>query len=97
MKLSMCEQRPCGKVADLFVVMQRAYSEDPQSKFILTICTSPDAALVLTEDYQIKDIERFCTSSIEFGILMVDPTFSLGEKNVHNWVPKQWYSRFLEK
>lgn len=51
---------------------------------ILSLRTSPDAAVVLAEDYQIKDIERFCTSSIElnFGILTVDPTFFLGEFDV---------------
>ena len=82
MKLSMCEQGPSGEVADLFVVMQRAYSEDPQSKYICTICTSPDAAVVRAEDYQIKDIERFCTSSIEFGILMVDKDSALPALNL---------------
>ena len=28
------------------------------------------------EDHQISDLVRFCTSSTEFGILTVDPTFS---------------------
>ena len=62
MKLSMCGQGPSGEVDELFVVMQRAYREDPESKFIHTIHTSPDAAVVLAEDYQIKDVERFCTA-----------------------------------
>ena len=78
-KLSIGGQGPSGEVDELFVVMQRAYSEDPQSKFIRAIRTSPDAAVVLAE---IKDIERFCTSSTDFGILAVDPTFSLGEFDV---------------
>ena len=73
---------PTGEVDDLFVVMQRAYSEDPQSKFIRSIRASPDPAIVLAEDFQINDLERFCVSSAEFGILTVDPTFSLGEFDV---------------
>ena len=51
MKLSIGGQGPSGEVDELFVVMQRAYSEDPQSKFIRAIRTSPDAAVVLAEDY----------------------------------------------
>lgn len=37
-------QGPCGKVDELFLVMQRAYSEDPKSKFIHL---SPDTAVVV--------------------------------------------------
>ena len=44
-----CE--PTGEVDDLFVVMQRAYSEDPQSKFIRSIRASPDPAIVLADDF----------------------------------------------
>ena len=77
-----CDCGPTGEVDDLFVVMQRAYSEDPQTKFIRSIRASPDPAIVLAEDFQINDLERFCVSSAEFGILTVDPTFSLGEFDV---------------
>ena len=73
---------PSGEVDDLFVVMQRAYSEDPGSKFIRSIRAAPDPAIVLAEDHQIADLVRFCTSSTEFGILTVDPTFSLGHFDV---------------
>ena len=62
--------------------MQRAYSEDPGSKFIRSICAAPDPAIVLAEDHQIADLVRFCTSGIKFGILAVDPTFSLGQFDV---------------
>ena len=73
---------PSGEVDELFVVMQRAYSEDPGSKFIRSIRAAPDPAIVLAEDHQIADLVRFCTSSTEFGILTVDPTFSLGNFDV---------------
>ena len=58
--------------------MQRAYSEKPSSKFIRSIRAAPD----LAEEYQIADIERFFTSSTGFGILTVDPKFSVGQFNV---------------
>ena len=66
---------------DLFVVMQRAYSEEPSVKFIRSIRTT-DPAIVIADDVQIKDLVRFCTSNAEFGILTIDPTFSLGEFDV---------------
>ena len=65
---------PSGEVDDLSVVLQRAYSEDPGSKFIRSIRAAPDPAIVLAEDHQVADLVRFCTSSTEFGILTVDPT-----------------------
>ena len=66
---------------DLFIIMQRAQAEDPSSQFIRSI-RAIDPAIVLADDTQITDIVRFCTSNIEFEILTVDPTFSLGEFNV---------------
>ena len=66
---------------DLFVVMQRAHTEDPASKFIRSI-RATDPAIVIADDIQITDMVRFCTSNVEFGILTIDPTFSLGEFDV---------------
>ena len=57
---------------DLFVIMQRAHTEDPSSQFIRGIRTAPDPAIVLTYDFQLKDVVHFCTSSTgEFCILIV--------------------------
>jgi len=75
------KKRPGGSTVeydDLFVVMQRAHAEDSTSKFIRSI-RATDPAIVVTDDIQITDMVRFCTSSIEFGIPTIDPTFSLGE------------------
>ena len=66
---------------DLFIIMQHAHAEDPTSQFIRSI-RATDPAIVVADDIQITDMVRFCTSSIEFGILTVDPTFSLGEFDV---------------
>ena len=68
---------------NLFVVMQRAHTEDPSAQFIRGIRTAPDPAIVLACDSQINDMVCFCTSSTaEFCVLTIDPTFLLGEFDV---------------
>lgn len=68
---------------DLFVVIQRAHTEDPSAQFIRGITTAPDPAIVLAFNFQVNDMVRFCTSSTsDFCILTIDPTFSLGEFDV---------------
>ena len=62
---------------DLFLIMQKAHTEDPSSQFIRAIRTAPDPAIVLSSDYQINDMVRFCTSTADISILTVDPTFHL--------------------
>ena len=62
--------------------MQQAQAEDPSSKFVCGIRAVPDPAIVVADDCQLNDMNRFCTSNPEFGILTVDPTFSLGEFDV---------------
>ena len=70
-------------VADeLFVVMQHAYAQDTMNKFIRDIKMAPEPAIVLADDQQLADLQCFCTSSLDFGVLMVDPTFSLGDFDV---------------
>ncbi len=44
--------------------------------------TAPEPAIVLADDRQLQDLVRFCTSSFDFGVLTVDPTFSLGAFDV---------------
>ena len=68
---------------NLFVVVQRAHTEDPSAQFICGIRTAPDPAIILAYDFQVNDMVRFCTSATaEFCVLTIDPTFSLGEFDV---------------
>lgn len=67
---------------DLFVVMQKAHTEDPSSQFICAIRTAPDPAIVLADDNQMHNMVAFSTSSSEFCVLTIDPTFSLGNFDV---------------
>ena len=78
-----CSGASAGSDADnLFVVMQWAHSEDPASKFVRGVRTIPDPAIILADNCQPYDMNRFRTSHSEFGILTVDPTFSLGKFDV---------------
>ena len=43
---------------------------------------APEPAVVVATEHQLQDLARFCTSSFEFSILTVDPTFCLGEFDV---------------
>jgi hypothetical protein len=67
---------------DLFIVMQKAYSDDPLHKFIRAVNAAPEPAIVVSTNSQLKDLARFCTSSFEFSILCIDPTFNLGDFDV---------------
>lgn len=67
---------------DLFVVMQKAFTEDPYRKFIRAVNAAPEPAVVVATNQQLQDLARFCTSPFEFSVLTVDPTFSLGEFDV---------------
>lgn len=67
---------------DLFIIMQRAHTQDPVHKFVRDVKTALEPAIVLAEDQQLKDLVRFCTFPFDFSIFTVDPTFSLGEFDV---------------
>lgn len=67
---------------DLFIMMQKAYTEDPANKFVRAVNAAPEPAVVVTTDRQLHDIARFCTSPLEFSPLTLDPTFCLGEFDV---------------
>ena len=62
--------------------LQRAYAQGTTNKFIRDIKMAPEPAIVLADDQQLADLQRFCTSSLDFGVLTVDPTFSLGDFDV---------------
>ena len=64
---------------DLFVVMQRAHTENPSAQFIRGIRTTPDPAIVFVYNFQVNDMVQFCMSSTaEFCVLTINQTFSLG-------------------
>lgn len=58
------------------------WKEDASKQFIREIRTLCEHAIVVGRDRQLIDLVRFCTFDEEFGIMTVDPTFSLGEFDV---------------
>ena len=66
----------------VFTVMQQAKLEDHMGRFVHDCRPSPDPAFVLSRDWQLDDLVRFCTMSGNFSILTVDPSFNLGDFDV---------------
>ena len=67
---------------EIAVVMQRAHMEDSSKQFIRELKALRELAIIVAHDRQINDLVRFCTYQHEFGVLTVDPTFSLGDFDV---------------
>ena len=72
----------CSSSDNFAVVMHYAFLEDSNNLFIRDVKTLREPAVVVCYDRQLEDLVRFCTDSEEFGILNIDPTFSLGDFDV---------------
>ena len=82
-KTTQASGHPTNLTADaLFIIMQRAHTQDPTHKFVRDIKTAPEPAIVLAYDQQLEDLVCFTTSSFEFSIVTIDPTFTLGDFDV---------------
>ena len=66
---------------ELTIVMQKAFMEDNSKQFVREMKTLREPAIIVSLDRQLDDLTRFCTDE-KFGILTVDPTFSLGAFDV---------------
>ena len=64
---------------ELSIVLQKACMEDGSRKFIRAL---HEPAIIVARDRQLTDLIRFCTLQEQFGVMTVDPTFSLGEFDV---------------
>ncbi|CAB3999349.1 Hypothetical predicted protein [Paramuricea clavata] len=54
-------------------------AKNTENRFIRYISAYPDPELLLLGyDSQFRDLDRFCTSPVNFSILSIDPTFNLG-------------------
>ena len=53
-----------------------------EEQFIREIKLMPEPSITLAMDYQLADIEAFCTNSDHCSVLSVDPTFDLGSFSV---------------
>ena len=72
-----------GSADDEFAaVLHKAFMEDTTKRFVREIKTLREPAIVVATNQQMTDVVRFCTFEDEFGIMTVDPTFSLGQFDV---------------
>jgi hypothetical protein len=58
--------------------MQQAYSDDPLHRFVRAVNAVPEPAVFVATNSQLENLVRFCTSSFEYSVMTIDPTFSLG-------------------
>ena len=64
----------------LFEIMKHCLDGQSRSdQFIRSVQAAPEPTCVLASDYQLNDIDRFCTNPEQFSILGIDPTFNLGD------------------
>ena len=50
-----------GAADDLFCIMQQAYCKDSCHKFVQSVNTAREPAIVVSTDLQLQDLTRFCT------------------------------------
>jgi hypothetical protein len=48
-------------------------------RLILSFATCRELMCVLVQDWQFKDMARFCCNQKHFSVVGIDPTFNLGE------------------
>lgn len=73
-------QKPQDPLYNLILESQNLEQSDNQ--FIREVKLTPEPTVIMAMDYQIADLEAFCTSSHHYSILGIDPTFNLGPFNV---------------
>ena len=72
-----------GSADDEFAaVLHKAFIEDATKQFVREIRMLREPAIVVATDQQLTDLVRFCTCESEFGVVTIDPTFSLGQFDV---------------
>jgi hypothetical protein len=82
----MSHLRPNSKNVDSLAILlqeckrqQMTLGEDP---FIRDVNAAPELRCVLGFDWQLREIEQFCTDPQKFTIFSADPTFNLGNFNL---------------
>lgn len=92
-----CKQSSVSQVGtcddEFAAVLHKAFMEDTTQQFIREIKTLREPAIVVATNQQLIDLVRFCTLAEEFGIMTIDPTFSLGHFDLtvtYCWNASDW-------
>lgn len=73
-------------VADSLVILlqecKRQQLNQGKDLFIRDVTAAPELRCILVYDWQLKQIEQFCTDPRHFSVFSADPTFNLGNFNL---------------
>ena len=64
------------------MAMCKQSMDKDEEPFVRIVTSAPEPMCVMCTDYQLNDIQRFCTDPACFVPLSVDPTFNLGDFSV---------------
>ena len=64
------------------LILELQNLEKSNSHFIRELKLSPEPSVIMASDYQLAELEAFCTDPDYHCILGIDPTFNLGRFNV---------------
>ena len=84
--MSAMQFKPTDPLQALVVKFKEQYGNP--SQFIQLICLVPDPSIVLFNDSQLNDMERFCARLERASVLGIDVTFNLGKFYVTLYLPK---------
>ena len=71
-----------SRTPDFFSVYVTFADRHTRVKLIRQVQMMHEPIIVVAKDRQISDLVHFCTPEDEFGIMTIDPTFSLGKFDV---------------
>ena len=81
------QQRTQDPLYNLILECQNLPGEE---KFIREIKLSPEPSVMIVMDYQLSELEAFCTNPYHHCVFGIDPTFNLGPFNVTVTTYKQF-------
>ena len=64
------------------LIIESQNLQQNQAHFVREVKLTPEPSVLLCMDYQLEDLEMFCTDTSHHCVLGVDPTFDLGRFNL---------------
>ena len=61
------------------VMLECKLAQSKSEAFVRDVKAAPEPMAVLFNDWQLNNLERFCTNNHSFSVLSVDTTFNLGD------------------